>query len=140
IAVHPIKTPACRALGDEPRRADVAPLVVDVPVREAETADVPVAVEPGRPLVLRRPVLEIALHAEERAFDVLRDLSPDLAVVHVRLETRGAVESPRKHGMAPEIHRHDTRSSPGAAAPAREVYAAAGCEFKPHRAPSPTFG
>ena len=85
----------------------VPALVVDRAVGEAEAADVAVAVESGQPLVLRRPVIEIALHAIEGALDVRGDLAPDLAVVDVGLEARGTVESGRKQRMTAEIDCHN---------------------------------
>src|SRR5688572_11862258 len=92
--------PLARApLGHQALGLHVARLEVDGAVREAERAHVAVAVEARRPLVHRRPVLEVALHAVERAFDVGRDLAPDLAVVNVGLEARRAVEARRKHWM-----------------------------------------
>jgi hypothetical protein len=39
-------------------------------VLEEEATDMAVAIEPGGPFVLRRAVLEIALHAIEVTFDV----------------------------------------------------------------------
>jgi uncharacterized coiled-coil protein SlyX len=59
-------------LGHQAIGVHVARLEIDGAVREAEHADVTVAVEARRPLVHRRPVLEVALHAVERAFDVSR--------------------------------------------------------------------
>ncbi len=106
VAIHAIQAFARLALGHQALRLHVAALVVDRAVREAEAADVAVAVEAGRPLVLRRAVLEVALHAVERAFDVRGNLAPDLAVVDIRLEPRRAVEPARKHRMTPEIHCH----------------------------------
>src|SRR5262245_52048449 len=106
IAVDAPQPLARLALGHQALGLHVARLEVDGAVREAERADVTVAVEARRPLVHRRPGLEIALHAVERAFDIGWDLTPDLAVVDVRFESRRAVEARRKHRMTPEVAVH----------------------------------
>src|SRR5579862_2177009 len=95
VAVDAEEPLASLALRLQACRLDVASLVIDRSVGEAQAADVAVAVEPRHPLILRWTVLEVTLHAHERAFDVLGDLAPDLAVVHVRLEARRAVETRR---------------------------------------------
>src|SRR5215470_12495836 len=92
VPIDAPETLARLALGHQALRLHVARLEVDRPVREAERAHVAVAVEAREPLVLRRRIREVALHPEQRAFDVGRDLSPDLAVIDVGFEAGRAVE------------------------------------------------
>src|SRR5690606_3028514 len=106
VPIHAPEAPARAALGHEPLRLDVAALEIDGAVREAERADVTVAVESRGPLVVGRRAREVALDAIERALDVRRDLPPHLAVVNIRFEPRRAVEAPREHRMPSEVDRH----------------------------------
>src|SRR5262249_40852170 len=100
------------ALGHEAVGLHVARLEVDGAVREPERAHVAVAVESRGPLVLRRRIREVALHAVERALDVGRDLSPHLAVIDVRLEARRAVEpAALEHRMTSKVDGHMPPSS-----------------------------
>src|SRR3984885_5966572 len=96
IAVHAEQTLALLALRHQPGGADEAALEVHRPIMKAKPADMAVAVETGQPFVLRRTIVEITLHPVERAVDVSGNLTPDLAVVHVRVESGRAIEAWRK--------------------------------------------
>src|SRR6185312_13188969 len=106
IAIDAEQALARLALGHQASGTYVPALVVDRAVGKTEAADVAVAVEAGHPLVLRRPIIEIALHAIESALDVRGDLAPDLAVIDVGLEACGTVESGRKKRVTAKIDCH----------------------------------
>src|SRR5208282_4921672 len=104
--------------GHQPGGAYVAALEVHRPVVKAEAADMAVTVEARHPFVLRRPIIEVALHAIEGAVNVGGNLAPDLAVVNIGIESRRAVEAGRKQRMTSEIDCHG--GSPGVVARAAD--------------------